>query len=95
MEILTHEIEPMIWCYAEDVSKFLNPGVFVKYRNIFKNVWAASAYKGAGGELNALTNLKRRYLNHVSWIDLINQNLNLNFIGIALTGWSRLLEIFN
>ena len=58
----------------------------------FKNVWAASAYKGADGELLAITSVKHHYLNHLTWNKQIyHQTISgaCTFKGIALTGWSR------
>ena len=82
----------MIWAYVLDVGKWFQYDLYVKYGQIFGNVWAASAYKGAGGELITVTNIDERYNNHISWNKVIHQKMMTNvcnFSGIALTGWSR------
>jgi len=76
----------------EDVKNWFQPYLYVKYGHIFKKVWAASAYKGASGELTTVTSIKHHYLNHISWIDVIldkHQNNIVTFRGICITGWSR------
>lgn len=86
------KIEPMVWCYGEDVSEYVNNELFKIYGIIFKNVWAASAYKGSSGELATATSINHHYQNHVSWIEVITRERKINtvkFKGIALTGWSR------
>jgi hypothetical protein len=40
------ELEPMIWAYVLDVKIWFTPDFYVQYGKNFKNVWAASAYKG-------------------------------------------------
>ena len=40
------EIEPMIWAYVLDVKMWYQGGFFHRFGRFFKNVWAASAYKG-------------------------------------------------
>ncbi len=82
----------MIWAYAENIKDYFQPEMYTKYSKIFSQVWAASAYKGASGELTTVTSIEHHYLNHLSWIELIleKQKLSvLKFRGIALTGWSR------
>ena len=83
------QIEPMIWCYAEKVRNYVPNYIFAKYSRIFNNVWAASAFKGASGELTTLTSIQHHYLNHLAWMEIILEDQGLNFTGIALTGWSR------
>jgi hexosaminidase len=91
-KIHEYEIEPMIWAYMEDVKNWFQPYLYVKYGHIFTNVWAASAYKGASGELTTVTSIQHHYLNHLTWIDVIVEKQRggiVNFKGIVLTGWSR------
>lgn len=91
-QIAKYEIEPMIWAYMEDVKNWFQPQLYVKYGHIFNNVWAASAYKGASGELTTVTSIKHHYLNHITWIDTILEKQRMgvcNFKGITITGWTR------
>lgn len=82
----------MIWAYMEDVKNWFQPFLYIKYGHIFQNVWAASAYKGASGELTTVTSIRHHNLNHLTWIDVINEKQQqgiVNFRGICLTGWTR------
>lgn len=82
----------MIWAYVEDVTRWFQDDLYRKYGQIFANVWAASAYKGADNELLTITSIQHHYLNHISWIKVIQDKTRqklCNFKGIALTGWSR------
>ncbi len=82
----------MIWAYMEDVKNWFQPYLYTKYGHIFQNVWAASAYKGASGELTTVTSIKHHYLNHLSWIDVILDKHRagvVHFRGVCLTGWTR------
>ena len=82
----------MIWAYVENVVEWFQPSLYMKYGQVFENIWAASAYKGASGELTTITSIQHHYLNHISWIDVIVDKHNtkvVKFKGIALTGWSR------
>lgn len=91
-KINEYEIEPMIWAYMEDVKNWFQPYLYVKYGHIFNNVWAASAYKGASGELTTVTSIQHHYANHLSWIEVILEKQRagiVNFKGIVITGWSR------
>lgn len=40
-------VEPMVWVYAEDIYRFVQPQIWDKYSVVFKTAWAASAFKGA------------------------------------------------
>ena len=82
----------MIWAYAENIKDWFQPELYIKYGRIFENVWAASAYKGASGELTAVTSVQHHYLNHLSWIEIILEKHKMStvkFRGIAINGWSR------
>jgi hexosaminidase len=80
----------MVWAYGHDVSDYIGSGVYAAYGRVFGTVWAASAYKGASGELQVLTDIRGRYLNHLAWVEEVLQREGLvHFRGIALTGWSR------
>ena len=81
-----------MWGYMENVRGYFNPQLYVKYGTVFETIWIASAYKGATSELNVVTSVKHHYLNHVSWIDVMQEKVAMGIVrfrGIALTGWSR------
>jgi hexosaminidase len=91
-KIIELELTPMMWGYMVNVDKYFQFSLYEKYGRVFGKIWIATAYKGASGELATMTSIQERYLNHLSWIDVMknqkSKNL-LNFTGVALTGWSR------
>lgn len=84
-------VEPMVWVYAEDVPSFFFPSMWHRYKMTFKNIWAASAFKGAFGRELVVPNAQRHLRNHISWLSAIatHSRKPLNFRGLALTGWQR------
>lgn len=40
------QVEPMVWVYAEDIYRFVQPPIWDKYAGVFKTAWTASAFKG-------------------------------------------------
>ncbi len=57
----------------------------------FRNVWAASCFRGAHTPSTTIVDLHERLQNHKLWIDRINQNPTCkgSFKGLVLTGWAR------
>ncbi|XP_069990222.1 hexosaminidase D isoform X1 [Penaeus vannamei] len=85
-------VEPMVWVYAEDVYRFVQPSVWSKYGQIFPRVWAASAFKGAFGEQLTVPNVRRHLDNNLNWLDVMateDRKFTGGFRGIVLTGWQR------
>jgi len=67
--------------------------VWNKYLNVFNSIWAASAFKGATGSDQYLTNIRYHLENHRSWIELVSEYRGTahysKFKGIMITGWQR------
>ncbi|XP_066962631.1 hexosaminidase D isoform X1 [Macrobrachium rosenbergii] len=85
-------VEPMVWVYAEDVYRFVQPSVWTKYGQIFSQIWAASAFKGAFGEQLTVPNVRRHLDNNLNWLDVMASEavkFTGGFRGIVLTGWQR------
>lgn len=85
-------VEPMIWVYAEDIYRFVQPQVWEKYAVIFKTAWTASAFKGAYGETLYVPDARRHLENNLRWLDVMQQQASAfkrGFSGIVLTGWQR------
>ncbi|XP_045583050.1 hexosaminidase D-like isoform X2 [Procambarus clarkii] len=85
-------VEPMVWVYAEDVYRFVQPSVWTKYSQVFSRVWAASAFKGAFGEQLTVPNVRRHLDNNLNWLDVMASEASkftAGFRGIVLTGWQR------
>jgi hexosaminidase len=82
----------MVWSYAKSVDTYFEKNLFKKYSEVFDEVWGASAFKGASGELAVITSVDFHYNNHLSWLNLIKELTEkkvIRFRGIVLTGWSR------
>ncbi|GBP32458.1 Hexosaminidase D [Eumeta japonica] len=90
---LRGQVEPVYWNY-EPVLKHTHINLY-KYHVNSDNIWVASAFKGADGRAAAVPNMTARYLNHFSWMKLVNgyridgTTKSYNFKGVILTGWSR------
>ncbi|XP_045473018.1 hexosaminidase D-like isoform X3 [Harmonia axyridis] len=85
-------VEPMIWVYAEDIYRFVQPVIWSKYSMIFPRVWAASAFKGAFGESLYVPDARRHLENNLRWLDLMShqsEDFRGGFVGLVLTGWQR------
>jgi len=87
-------VEPMVWVYVEDIDRFVEPGVWRTYADIFTGLWTASAFKGAFGERLYSVNMYRHFQNQLAWLDVMYRESSrgekpANIRGIALTGWSR------
>ncbi|XP_072932840.1 hexosaminidase D-like [Epargyreus clarus] len=88
-----NNVEPVYWDYRKKVD--LSHVSLLKYHNTFKEIWIASAFKGADGRTATLPNMKHRVMNHLSWMNQIRgykfggETDIYNFKGIILTGWSR------
>ncbi len=54
-------VEPMVWVYVEDIDHFVEGSSWGAYSNVFDNIWAASAFKGAFGERLFMPNVLRHY----------------------------------
>ncbi|CAH1230518.1 unnamed protein product [Diabrotica balteata] len=85
-----NNVEPVIWKYTKDVYDELGPSLWDSYQKVFKNVWIASAFKGATGS-NEIVPYATHYLqNHRSWMSVVAEYSNqFNFKGIIITGWQR------
>lgn len=87
------DVQLVYWDYSPYLGSPI--ATFHKYHEKFPHIWIASAYKGADGRTSMLPNLRNRFFNVLSWMELI-QNFKFaeevdvyNFRGIILTGWSR------
>ncbi|XP_057654809.1 hexosaminidase D-like isoform X2 [Diorhabda carinulata] len=87
---ISNYIEPVIWKYTKDVYDELGPSLWNSYEKHFKNVWIASAFKGATGSNEVLPATTHYLQNHHSWMSVVAEYSNqINFQGIIITGWQR------
>lgn len=87
------DIEPVAWDYKPRLS--VSHADLLNYHRRFKNIWIATAYKGADGLTATTPHFKNRFNNHIAWLNFIlgykfgGENQVYDFKGIILTGWSR------
>ena len=43
-------VEPMAWGYVDDVSNYFPKEMFVRFGEVFENMWVASSFKGSSGK---------------------------------------------
>ncbi|XP_059051492.1 hexosaminidase D-like isoform X4 [Achroia grisella] len=83
-------VEPVVWDYNPLESFYLSPMIWSMYSQLFSQVWAASAYKGASGSNKMVAPVSRYVSNQEAWIKVIQTHSpTVKFGGIFLTGWSR------
>ncbi|KAB7497051.1 Hexosaminidase D [Armadillidium nasatum] len=85
-------VEPMVWVYAEDVYRFVQPSTWSKFAEVFPTAWTASAFKGAFGEQSTVPNVQRHLDNNQNWLDVMaseSTKFSAGFRGLVLTGWQR------
>ncbi|XP_067620596.1 hexosaminidase D isoform X2 [Eurosta solidaginis] len=85
-------VEPMVWVYANDIYRFIQPQLWDMYSKVFPAVWAASAFKGAFGESLMIPPLQQHLENNIRWLAVIAKEggrFSKGIRGLALTGWQR------
>ncbi|XP_052749908.1 hexosaminidase D-like [Galleria mellonella] len=83
-------VQPVVWDYNTVEYFRLDPLMWSMYAQLFPQVWAASAYKGASGSNKMVAPVSRYVSNHEAWSkELETYSSTVNFGGIFLTGWSR------
>ncbi|EDV24678.1 uncharacterized protein TRIADDRAFT_2986, partial [Trichoplax adhaerens] len=82
---------PMVWAYWSNLDEYFPTGMWQRYAKVFREVWIASAFKGAGGSDNDFPPIQQHVGNQESWLKIIAslQDTGMTVTGIALTGWSR------
>lgn len=83
-------VEPMIWDYVSNLDVNNKIQLMEKYQRCgFSRMWLASAFKGATGVNQCLTNIRHHVDNHLLWLQVANSKVSGLVQGIALTGWQR------
>lgn len=86
-------VEPVVWFYRHDILDSVTLDTWKKYSRLFPGVWVASAFKGATGSAQYITNASFHIDNNLQWVNVMRtlgaQKSIINFRGVALTGWQR------
>ena len=84
-------VDIVVWNYMPTLE--LRADIWSKYLNVFDSIWAASAFKGATGSDQIVTDISYHVKNHLSWMSLVAEYRNTahlaKFRGIMITGWQR------
>ena len=84
-------VEIVVWNYQPTLQ--LGGDIWNKYLNVFNAIWVASAFKGATGSNQVVTDIQYHMQNHMAWMSFVDQYKNTvyqsKFKGIMLTGWQR------
>lgn len=83
-------IEPVIWKYTIDPGTTLTEQLWESYSAVWKQVWVATAFKGATSPDRYYTDISYHMENHQRWLEIIQRySSQITFKGIMLTGWQR------
>ncbi|EFA10268.1 Hexosaminidase D-like Protein [Tribolium castaneum] len=83
-------VQPVVWKYSKDVYEELGPSLWEMYSEVFPKVWIASAFKGATGSNQYVSDVTHYVQNHRSWLSLMSEySHRITFEGIIITGWQR------
>lgn len=84
---------PVMWFYEAELNEQNMDQLISKYQSVgFKNIWFASAFKGASGVDQRVTPFDKHLKNHLSWLKVMksmSKYPSVSFRGIILTGWQR------
>lgn len=90
---ITKYVSPVLWLYHGNFNMRQTESFISKYeKSGFKNIWFASAFKGASGPAQMWTPMDLHMKNHQEWKKVINKMSKfpkIHYSGIALTGWQR------
>lgn len=83
-------VEPVVWKYTTDPGTSLINELWESYAAVWKDVWIATAFKGATAPDRYYTDIAYHMENHQHWLEIISKYSNqIRFKGIMLTGWQR------
>jgi len=83
-------IEPVVWKYTTDPGTTLTDQLWESYAVMWKQIWVATAFKGATLPDRYYTDISYHMENHQRWLEIIQKYSNqITFKGVMLTGWQR------
>ncbi|KAG7201210.1 hypothetical protein KM043_003997 [Ampulex compressa] len=83
-------VEPVVWKYTTDPGATLTDQLWESYAAVWKNIWVATAFKGATAPDRYYTDISYHLENHRRWLEIIDRYSNqITFKGVILTGWQR------
>lgn len=83
-------VEPVVWKYTTDPAASLTDQLWESYASVWKDIWVATAFKGATAPDRYYTDIAYHMENHQRWLEIINKySTQTTFKGVILTGWQR------
>nr|XP_003703719.1 PREDICTED: hexosaminidase D-like [Megachile rotundata] len=83
-------VEPVVWKYTTDPGTSLTDQLWESYASVWKDIWVATAFKGATAPDRYYTDIAYHMENHQRWLEIINRySTQITFKGVILTGWQR------
>ncbi|XP_032682535.1 hexosaminidase D-like isoform X1 [Odontomachus brunneus] len=83
-------VEPVVWKYTTDPGSTLTDQLWESYAAVWKQVWVATAFKGATFPDRYYTDISYHMENHQRWLEIIQKySSQIAFKGVMLTGWQR------
>lgn len=83
-------VEPVVWKYTTDPGGTLTDQLWESYAAVWKQVWVATAFKGATFPDRYYTDISYHMENHQRWLEIIHKySGQIAFKGVMLTGWQR------
>lgn len=83
-------VEPVVWKYTTDPGASLTDQLWKNYASVWKDIWLATAFKGATAPDRYYTDIGYHMENHQRWLEIINKySTEIKFKGAILTGWQR------
>ena len=83
--------QPCIWAYNGERNDLDQLIPEINLNNLcleFRQVWVASAFRGAHSPSKTLPDMQRHLNNHKSWMEKL-ANKEMAISGVIVTGWSR------
>lgn len=83
-------VEPVVWKYTTDPGTTLTDQLWESYAAVWKQIWVATAFKGATSPDRFYVDIPYHMENHQRWLEIIQKYSNrITFKGVMLTGWQR------
>lgn len=83
-------VEPVVWKYTTDPAATLTDQLWESYAAVWKDIWVATAFKGATSPDRYYTDVAYHMENHQRWLEIISKySSQITFKGVMLTGWQR------
>ena len=81
----------MVWSYVDNIDTYIDYSTWRTYSELFRGVWAASAFKGATGERQHIPDILSHVRNQIAWLQVMERESQhevdpVKFKGLALTG---------